>query len=248
MYNLVMQSERTYNIYLGIVTTFFSLPILAPIFLKLGWIIPAKVIYFVYSFFCHQFSSRSINVLDFQYAWCARDTGIWFGILLTAILVRIGLLRSIKWYWIIPFLIPMALDGGLQTIFTIFNLDPNGVLVGNPIYVSSNFTRFVTGSMFGIGVGWWMAIQIKTIANINVDKFNINRYLKLGIVVLPIFVTYISLVQIWNVTSEVNKPLDALDFAAKTTRGNFFARRENAICATDGVGDLVNMDCFLGRE
>ncbi len=243
-----MSGKRIYNIYLGIVTTFFSLPILAPIFLKLGWILPAKVIYLVYSFFCHQFSSRSINVFDFQYAWCARDTGIWFGILLTAILVRIGLLRSIKWYWIIPFVIPMALDGGFQTIFTIFNLDPNGILVGNPIYVSSNFTRFVTGAMFGVGLGWWMAIQVKTIAKIEIDRFNFSRYLKLVIVAAPIFIGYFALVQVWNVTSQVNKPLDALDFAVKTPRGNFFARRENGICPTENVGDLVNLDCFLGRK
>jgi uncharacterized membrane protein len=242
-----MRKTRIYNIYFGIITTFFSLPFLAPIFLKLGLIFPAKVIYLVYSFFCHQFASRSINIFDYQLAWCARDTGIWFGILLTAVLVRTGFLRSVKWYWIIPFLIPMALDGGLQTLFTVFSLDQNGVLADNPLYVSSNFTRFITGSMFGIGLGWWMAIQIKTMSGIEIDprKFNISRYLKLAIISLTMFVVYFGIVQIWNITSVENKPLDSLDFAVRTPRGNFFARRENAICPTENVTDLVNLDCFI---
>lgn len=241
-----MQNKKIYNIYLGIVTTFFSLPFIAPILLKLGLVFPAKIVYLVYSFFCHQFAHRSINVFDFQLAWCARDTGIWFGILLTAILVRIGFLRSIKWYWIVPFVIPMALDGGLQTLFTVFSLNQAGVLIGDPLYVSSNFTRFVTGAMFGIGLGWWMAIQMKTIAGIEEDRFNINRYFKLGVVASSIFVVYFAIVQIWAVTSPVNQPLDALDFTVRTPRGNFFARRENAVCPTEGVTDLVNLDCFLG--
>ncbi len=244
-----MKNSRIYNIYFGIVTTFFTLPFLAPIFLALNWIVPAKVIYFVYSFFCHQFASRSINMFDFQLAWCARDTGIWFGIILTAIFVRIGLLRSIKWYWIIPFLIPMALDGGLQTIFTVLSIDQYGVLASSPLYVSSNFTRFVTGAMFGVGLGWWMAIQIKTISGVEVDplRFNISRYLKLVIVAVTILVSYFGIVQLWNITSKVNKPLDSLDFVVKTSKENFFARRENAICPTENVTDLVNLDCFINE-
>jgi hypothetical protein len=76
-------------------------------------------------------------------------------------------------------------------------------------------------------------------------KFNISRYLKLAIISLTMFVVYFGIVQIWNITSVENKPLDSLDFAVRTPRGNFFARRENAICPTENVTDLVNLDCFI---
>ena len=35
------------------------LPFLAPLFMHLGWIIPGRAVYFVYSFFCHQLPERS---------------------------------------------------------------------------------------------------------------------------------------------------------------------------------------------
>jgi len=35
------------------------LPFLAPVFMHLDWVIPGKIIYFVYSFFCHQLPERS---------------------------------------------------------------------------------------------------------------------------------------------------------------------------------------------
>ena len=39
---------------------FVSLPFLAPVFMRLGWEDPAKAIYFLYSFLCHQLPERSI--------------------------------------------------------------------------------------------------------------------------------------------------------------------------------------------
>lgn len=36
-----------------------GLPFAAPVFMELGWTGPAKVIYFIYSFFCHQLPQRS---------------------------------------------------------------------------------------------------------------------------------------------------------------------------------------------
>lgn len=38
---------------------FVGLPFLAPIFMRLGWTMPGKGIYFTYSFFCHQLPERS---------------------------------------------------------------------------------------------------------------------------------------------------------------------------------------------
>jgi len=38
---------------------FVGLPFLAPVFMEIGWEVPARMIYFVYGFLCHQLSQRS---------------------------------------------------------------------------------------------------------------------------------------------------------------------------------------------
>lgn len=38
---------------------FVALPFLAPVFMAIGWSLPGKAIYFVYSFLCHQLPERS---------------------------------------------------------------------------------------------------------------------------------------------------------------------------------------------
>ncbi|MFS8131027.1 MAG: DUF2085 domain-containing protein [Candidatus Dojkabacteria bacterium] len=245
-----------YNVYLTVMGTLVSLPILAPIFLKLGLVSPAKIIYFIYSFFCHQFASRSIDIFDYQFAWCARDTGIWLAIFTTAILVKLNKLPKLRWYWTIPFIIPMALDGGLQTIFTFLNINPMGDVTGMPLYVSNNFSRFLTGAIFGIGLGWWISQQLRIASQEgkvkNVDdlfpKFkNVKNYIVSTILlILGLGVAYFGFVTLWNITSVSNKPLDALDAAVKTPATDFFARRGNGVCPTAGINDILDLDCFFG--
>jgi uncharacterized membrane protein len=55
-----------------------GLPLLAPIFMKLGWTGPAKAIYLVYSALCHQLPERSFflfghqftySLVEIQFAW-----------------------------------------------------------------------------------------------------------------------------------------------------------------------------------
>lgn len=43
----------------GVMLTWVGLPWLAPVFMKLGWDIPARVLYWFYSFQCHQLPQRS---------------------------------------------------------------------------------------------------------------------------------------------------------------------------------------------
>src|SRR5260221_5462908 len=146
-----------YNWYLGILSLLVSLPVLAPVLLKLGLTNAAKIIYFIYSFFCHQFASRSIHLYDYQYAWCSRDTGIWFGVTAIAYLIKYRKIKPIKWYWVLPFIIPIALDGGIQTIFTILNIQGSGSIIESPMYISNNLVRFITGPFFGIGLSLWVS-------------------------------------------------------------------------------------------
>ena len=52
---------RNHYLYLilGILFIFISLPVVAPILMKVGINLPAKVIYWIYGFFCHQLPFRS---------------------------------------------------------------------------------------------------------------------------------------------------------------------------------------------
>lgn len=132
------------------------LPFLAPLLADMGFNLPAKVIYSAYSFMCHQFSWRSIHILDHQVAWCARDTFIWGTMFAIALVVRLYKVKKMQWYWVIPFVIPIALDGGIQTIATIL-----GYASGEPYYMSTNTIRMLTGGLFGIGLGLWMMPTLK---------------------------------------------------------------------------------------
>lgn len=52
-------SRHWFPISIAILGLYAGLPFLAPVFMKLGWGTPAKVIYFIYSFLCHQLPQRS---------------------------------------------------------------------------------------------------------------------------------------------------------------------------------------------
>lgn len=236
---------------------------------------PAKVIYFIYSFFCHQFASRSIHLVDIQYAWCSRDTGIWLGVALAAWLIKYKKLRSIKWYWVIPFVVPIALDGGLQTIFTMLNL--GSTAEGIPFYSSNNLVRFITGSIFGLGFSMWISgtfyadskkspastadidssegsdnNAVKQSSKSNSSKKSENQknsFFIRNLIVAEslLIVLYIVMVAFWSFTSTKYLPTDTFDSVVKLQDNNFFERRANAPCPTEGVEDAFAIDCFLGR-
>lgn len=46
---------------------FVALPFLAPVFMKLGWELPGRAIYMVYSFLCHQLPQRSFFLFGSQF-------------------------------------------------------------------------------------------------------------------------------------------------------------------------------------
>lgn len=248
-------STKLFNVFLVFLGFIATLPIVAPILLHLGMETPAKGIYFIYSFFCHQFSTRSIYLYDIQYAWCARDTGIWLAIFFSAILVKINVLPKIKWYWVAPFFIPIVLDGGIQTVFTLLNLTPQGVLDTSVVYISNNFIRFLTGSFFGLGFGWFFSqilLDREIGENIgfkfknNFEKLNKFRNFILVFIFMTLMtILYIVLIQLWNITSIKNLPDNNLDSSVKTSQNEFFIRREDGICPTTDTSNLFNLDCFL---
>ncbi|MCC7304081.1 DUF2085 domain-containing protein [bacterium] len=85
---------------------------------------------------------------------CTRCTGMYLGLLLG--LIASELLLKMKMPKIIPilFLIPLALDGTIQTIAYI--LAPE-----HGFYESTNSRRFITGLFFGFGVGYFVVSAIR---------------------------------------------------------------------------------------
>jgi len=187
-------------------------PILAPVFAAIGLTLPAQIIYFVYSFLCHQLDWRSLHVFDYQYAWCVRCTFIWLNIFFVALLTLKYKIRAIKWYWVIPFIIPIALDGGIQTVATII-----GFMHSDPYYISTNFTRMLTGAFFGMGIGLWIMPSLweSSSKKDNRREFKIKTIYFVLLAMILNLLLYIALVYIWNVTSIKYPPVNFLDYVTK---------------------------------
>ena len=71
-------SEHWFGIFLLMYGLWVFTPFLAPVFMKIGWNGAGKVIYFIYSFFCHQLPERSFfwfgdksmySLREIQAAW-----------------------------------------------------------------------------------------------------------------------------------------------------------------------------------
>jgi uncharacterized membrane protein len=81
---------------------------------------------------------------------CARCTGIYLGLLLGLLLSEIMLQWKIPKIIPVLLVVPLILDGGIQTIAYIFAPE-------HGFYESTNPRRFVTGLLFGLGIGYLMA-------------------------------------------------------------------------------------------
>lgn len=49
--------------------TFITLPLMAPVFMRMGWEFPARLIYLLYSFFCHQLPQRSYFLFGSKFTY-----------------------------------------------------------------------------------------------------------------------------------------------------------------------------------
>lgn len=151
-------NQNLLNIFLIFLLVLNTLPLLAPILLNYGFESPAKVIYFIYSFFCHQQHWKSMHLFEYQIAWCTRDMFIWGSMLFVLILVKSRQIKPLGFFWLIVYSIPIALDGGLQTIATILGYQNN-----DPFYMSNNFFRMITGTLFGSAMGLYIFTRLKKI-------------------------------------------------------------------------------------
>jgi uncharacterized membrane protein len=96
-------------------------------------------------------------LFDEQCAWCVRDTFLWGALFISAIYIfKYRFIQNIKFKLVIFLCLPMILDGGLQLLATLISLNNQT----QPFYESTNLIRSVTGSMFGIGIGFFFFPKI----------------------------------------------------------------------------------------
>jgi uncharacterized membrane protein len=247
--------KNHYNLFLIIISTLTIAPVLAPILMYINLYGIANIIYFLYSFTCHQFDSRSLHLFDYQFAWCARDTAIWLSFTLTSWYIKFRNIKPISFYWLIPFIVPIALDGILQTIFTMFGTSNKDLVdTGMPLYVSSNLTRFLTGAIMGIGLALFISPFIKNSIPSSFVKLRTISLTELCILFLIIFLVYITFIQLWGLSSNKYKPEGYFDMISRQPEKDFFLRRGHAICAQNPLSDnslsrniidLFDFDCFF---
>lgn len=119
-----------------------ALAVLAPIASFFNATQFSDAIYAVYGFICHQFPERSFWILYHPLAVCARCFGIYAGVFIGALTLRMifGLAKrnSISPIWVLLSLIPMGLDWSL----TFFG-----------IWENTETSRLLTGGIVGIACG-----------------------------------------------------------------------------------------------
>lgn len=235
-------SLTLFNVFLGLILLLNLFAFAAPVLLELGLETPAKYIYIVYSFFCHQIHYRSLHLFDHQLAWCTRDTFIWLGLLFAGIFVKYRSVRPLKWYEVMLFVIPIALDGGIQLIATMLGFTSDG----DVFYVSTNLSRMLTGGFFGMGLGLWIFPMLREFDEVpqKIKKVSLRR----AILVLyaSMFVLYIMLVGLWGLTSSSYKPNNFLDSHERLPEDKdmWLVRRKNAVCETNATeGGFFDFDC-----
>ncbi|MFW6037983.1 MAG: DUF2085 domain-containing protein [Candidatus Saliniplasma sp.] len=144
-----------------------------------------RAIYTFSDFNCHQKYYRSYHINGNQMPVCARDVGIFLGlsfgffimlfitpskdykdILLKLLPIKLKLTKTQKSYLLVVlgalFVLPMALDGGLQLVTA---------------YESTNPMRLLTGFIFGFGFSAFVsAILLSAEVEIKETKTNENTY------------------------------------------------------------------------
>ncbi len=229
-------NDNFYNLFVVLLFFLNVVPIAAPFLLHYDITIPSKAIYFVYSFFCHQQHWKSLHIFDHQYAWCTRDMFIWGSMFIMAVLGKKEKFPPLSLRWLVIYSLPIALDGGIQTIAAIIGYES-----GNPFYVSNNFFRMVTGSIFGMALGLYIFPRLKEV--LLAEKEGVvgesrppNRAgnMPRGIMLLLMgfmALVYVLLIGIWDVTSTSFRPFNWLDSRTHipSVKEEWFMRRQTGI-------------------
>ena len=121
----------------------------APLFKRLGADAYAQATYEAFAPFCHQLDDRSLLAFGYKVAVCARCTGVYSGLILSALVLPLyrGIGRKDApegWILLMSFA-PLLLDGSTQ-------------LIG--LRQSTNAVRFATGLVFGAGLVPYLAAAV----------------------------------------------------------------------------------------
>ncbi len=98
----------------------------------------AWVVYTLGDINCHQLSERSFTINDNQMPFCARDVGIFIG-LVAGMAIVVLLAPRFSWLVLAALVLPILVDGGVQ-------------LTG--MYESNNLLRLLTGTLGGVGASY----------------------------------------------------------------------------------------------
>ena len=155
------------NLFWGL---YVGLPVLAPVLMNAGLVLPAKVIYTIYRPACHQRPERSYFIggpqhvysleelsaagvdvnplaraigneqLGWKFAFCERDTAIYGSIFLTGLLYGLIRRRLGGWQMRFRYYLIFLLPMGVDGILQLFGF-----------YESNWLWRTITGVIFGLG-------------------------------------------------------------------------------------------------
>jgi uncharacterized membrane protein len=119
------------------------LPLLAPPLLAVGSTGAADLIYWAYSYTCHQLPSHSWFVFGHQMAYCQRDTAIYTAMLVGGIAYGRARLwtRGLPLWAYVLLSLPIAIDGGTALF---------GLRESTPLL------RTLTGALFGLASAWFV--------------------------------------------------------------------------------------------
>lgn len=107
---------------------------------------------------CNRIPERAPHIFGYCFVLCYRCTFIFLGFLITLFIIRNITNITITKAWVL--LLPMIIDGGIQTFMGV---------------ESTNLRRIITGTIFGIGmavfVKWgWQKVDQKLLINKQKDS------------------------------------------------------------------------------
>lgn len=138
-------------VFIGYGAAVVGLAALAPLLEANGNGTASRFIYVPFRLICHQRDDRSFHLHGEQMAFCERDVAIVSAAVLIgavfALVRRWRTLPRIGFFVVVALSLPMAIDGGTQ-------------LIG--LRESTPELRVLTGSMFSLGVGWYVLPHLET--------------------------------------------------------------------------------------
>src|SRR5262245_5155908 len=127
----------------GLMAIYVTLPLAAPALMAAGRNRPAGLIYWLYSYTCHQLPSHSWFPFGYQMAYCQRDTALYLAMLLGGLAYarRRFWTGGLPWWLFGLLTLPIAIDGGTALF---------GLRESTPLL------RSATGALFGLATAWFV--------------------------------------------------------------------------------------------